>query len=896
MTLNAGTRLGPYEILSPIGAGGMGEVYKARDTRLERIVAVKVLPSHLSDNAELKARFEREARAISALSHPHICALFDVGNEGGVEYLVMEYLEGETLAERLTRGALPNEQVLKLGIEVADALDKAHKQGIVHRDLKPGNIMLTKSGVKLLDFGLAKHRAPGAVDSQISQLSSLPTEATPQQALTEQGTIMGTFQYMSPEQIEGQEADARSDIFAFGCVLYEMATGRKAFVGKSRASMIAAILERDPAPISSIAPMTPPALDRIARTCLAKEPDDRFQTAHDVKLQLEWILEGGSQAGVPAPVAARRKNRDRLLVFAAAALAAIALLLGFFLARSLRAPVAMVQSSVLPPEKSHFDFSAGSMAISPDGSRLAFLAPDPSGKRFLWVRSFSALTAQPLAGTEGAAYPFWSADSRQLGFFAGGKLKKIDASGGPAETVCDAPDGRGGAWNREGTILFSPNFNSGLSRVSAAGGAPTVVTKLDAATKEDSHRFPSFLPDGKHFVFLNRLAVSTDPAQRNRIFFGSPDSRAVEILKGVDSQAVYASGHLLFVREGTLMAQPFSPGSGKLRGDAFPIAEHIQNLSGYSLSMFSAVSNGTLVYAGGGSLGLSQLAWYDRGGHEIEKIGNPGILARPRLSHDEKRVAMDVRDPASTNTDVWIYDLARKTLTRLTFAPGIDGYPLWSPDDSRVLFASDRKNPADLYEKSSAGTGEETPVFASEATKLPASWSRDGRFAFLEFFDPRTPKRGGDLWTFSFADQKATPFLQTDFNEGEPTLSPDDRWVAYVSNESGKNEIYVRSFPDTGGKWQVSTTGGEDPQWSRDGKEIFYIASNTRFMTVPVKTGATFEAGTPQFLFEARIRQDSERQYDVAKDGRRILVDLDATEAAETPITLVQNWVAGRKK
>ena len=895
MTISTGTRLGPYEILAPIGAGGMGEVYKANDTRLDRIVAVKVLPSHLSENSELKARFEREARAISALSHPNICALYDVGNADGVEYLVMEHLEGETLADRLSKGPLPSDQTLKAGIEIADALDRAHKQGIIHRDLKPGNIMMTKSGVKLLDFGLAKHRALG-VESQISQLSSLPTEATPQQALTEQGTIMGTFQYMSPEQLEGKEADARSDIFGFGCVLYEMASGRKAFTGKSRASMIAAILERDPPPISSIAPMTPPALDRVAKTCLAKDPDDRFQTAHDVKLQLQWIAEGGSQAGVPAPVAARRRARDRWLAAAAAAFAAVSAVLAILLIRASGAPARMVQSSILPPEKSHFDFSAGAMAISPDGTHLAFLAPDANAKRVLWVRSLSALTAQPLSGTEGASYPFWSADGRQLGFFAGGKLKKIDASGGPAETIADAADGRGGTWSAEGTIVFSPNFNSGLSRVPAAGGTATAITKLDSAQKEDSHRFPFFLPDGRRFLFLNRTGGSSEGGERNRIFFAALDSKPVEILKGVDSQAIYASGHVLYVREGTLMAQPFSPGQGKLRGDAFPIAEHIQNLSGYSLSMFSAATEGSLVYAGGSSLGVSQLAWYDRSGRQLEKVGSPGNLARPRLSHDEKRIAMDLRDPASANTDVWTYDLARKTLTRLTFAPGFDGYPLWSPDDSRILFASDRKNPSDLYEKSSAGTGEEKPVFASESVKLPFGWSADGRNLVFDMYDAKKPKSSGDLWTWSFTEQKATPFLETDFNEGEPVFSPDGKWIAYVSNESGKNEIYVRSFPDTGGKWQISTEGGEDPIWSRGGGEVFYIASSTRVMTVPVKAGSTFEAGTPQFLFEARIRPDTGAQYDVSKDGKRLLVDVDVTEAAETPIALVQNWLAGRKK
>jgi Tol biopolymer transport system component/predicted Ser/Thr protein kinase len=893
MTVSAGTRLGPYEILAPIGAGGMGEVYKARDTRLDRTVAIKVLPSHLSENVEFKQRFEREAKAISALSHPHICALYDVGNADGVEYLVMEYLEGETLADRLTKGALPPDQALRVGIEIADALDRAHKQGIVHRDLKPGNVMLTKSGVKLLDFGLAKHRALG-VDSQISQLSSLPTELTPHN-LTEQGTIMGTFQYMSPEQLEGKEADARTDIFAFGCVLYEMACGRKAFSGKSRASMIAAILERDPPPISSIAPMTPPALDRVVKTCLAKEPDDRFQTAHDAKLQLEWIVEGGSQAGAPAIVVARRKSRERWAWIAAGILGAAALALGYVAQRnSARAPV-MVQTSILPPEKSRFDFTAGSMALSPDGTRLAFVAPDASGKNALWVRPLAGLSAQPLAGTEGAENPFWSPDSLRIAFFAGGKLKKIDASGGPSETICEAQVGRGGSWNREGTIIFAPNFNSGLAKVAAAGGTPVPVTKLDAGRKENTHRWPWFLPDGRHFLFANRMAGSGATPQRTEIWVGSLDGKIAELVHDVDSNVQYASGHVLFVREGTLLAQRFSPGSRKLAGDSFPVAEHLQNLNGYSLSMFSVSDSGALVYTGGGSIGLSQLAWLDRTGRQLETVGNPGMIARPRLSHDEKRIVMDIRDAASGNTDVWVFDIARRTQTRLTFAPGIDAYPIWSPDDARIVFTSDRKNPGDLYEKSSAGTGEEKIVLSSDVLKAPFSWSADGTRIAFQSFNTKTASRTGDLGTYSFADGKASPYLETEFNEGEPSFSPDGKWISYVSNESGKNEIYVRSFPDTGGKWQISTASGEDPLWSRDGTEIFYD-SGTKLIAVPVKTAPAFEAGTPQLLFEARIRQDQGLQYDVSGDGKKILLDEDVTQAAETPITLVQNWLAGRKR
>ncbi|HET7452732.1 MAG TPA: protein kinase, partial [Thermoanaerobaculia bacterium] len=886
MTLAAGTRLGPYEILAPIGAGGMGEVYRGRDTRLGRDVAVKVLPSHLSDNPELKARFEREAKAISALSHPHICALYDVGSEGGVEYLVMELLEGETLADRLTKGPLPIDQTLRYGIEIADALDRAHKQGIVHRDLKPGNVMLTRSGVKLLDFGLAKHRA-ATVDSQISQLSSLPTEMTPTN-LTERGTIMGTFQYMSPEQLEGNEADARTDIFAFGCVLYEMASGQKAFSGKSRASMIAAILERDPAPVSSIVPMTPPAFDRVVKTCLAKEPDDRFQTAHDAKLQLEWIVEGGSQAGAPAVVASRRRVRERGAWIAAAVLGIAAAAFAVLWFRSASRPAAMIQTSIVPPEKARFNFTLGAPMLSPDGSRIAFVATDAAGKNMLWVRPLAATVAQPLAGTQDAGSPFWSPDGAKIGFFQGGKLRKIDAAGGPAETLCDALSGRGGTWSADGIIVFAPDFNGPLSKVSAAGGTPSPLTTIDASKKEGTHRWPWFLPDGRHFLFFVRAVQA---GTQGSVWVGSLDGKRSELVHSVESQAVYAAGHILFVRDRTLLAQPFSAGSRKLQGDAFPVAEHLQDLAGYSLSMFSASETGSFVYAGGGSVGITQLAWYDRTGRRMESIGEPGAISRPRLSHDEKRIAFDLRDPSSPNIDVWVYDVARKTPTRLTFTPGFNGYAIWSPDDAQIAFASDRKGAEDIYAKSSSGSGDERIVFASDSTKSPSSWSADGETIALTEFDPKAKTRVGTVRTLSIADGKVATFAQGSFNQGEPSFSPDGKWIAYASTESGKFQIYVRSFPDSGGKWQVSRDGGEDPVWSRDGTEIFFD-NGMRLMHVPVKTQPAFEAGSPELLFEAPIRGDVGVQYDVAADGKKFLIDADVAESGQTPMTFVQNWTA----
>ena len=486
MTLSPGTRLGPYELTAPIGAGGMGEVYRAKDTRLDRTVAVKVLPSHLSSSAESRQRFEREAKTISQLSHPHICALYDVGNQDGVEFLVMEYLEGETLSDRLLKGPLEFEQVLRYGIEMADALDKAHRQGIVHRDLKPGNVMITKSGVKLLDFGLAKAIAPGGRSSG-SSLTALPTQAGTD--LTAEGTILGTFQYMAPEQLEGKEADARTDIFAFGCVLYETATGQKAFSGKSQASLISSIMGSQPPPVSAVAPMTPPAFDRVVRTCLAKDADDRWQTAHDIAVQLKWVAEGSS-AGIVGRPAAPRRERLAWGGFAVAALAA--LVLGMLLARQRREPSRIFRSSILPPENTRFDFRGSPMVISPDGRQVAFVAQPPQGARQLWLRPFDTPEARPLAGTEGALKPFWSPDSRFLGFFAGGKLKKIAVSGGSPQTLCDAPSGRGGTWNRDGVILFVPSSGDSVHRVAASGGAASSVTRIEASLGEFGHTWPFF--------------------------------------------------------------------------------------------------------------------------------------------------------------------------------------------------------------------------------------------------------------------------------------------------------------------------------------------------------------------------------------------------------------------
>ncbi len=899
MTLSAGTRLGPYEILASVGAGGMGEVYRARDTRLDRTVAIKVLPSHLSSSEELRQRFEREARAVSQLNHPHICVLHDIGQQDGTDYIVMEYLEGETLAERLVRGSLPLEQALRFGIEMAGALDKAHRRGIVHRDLKPSNVMVTKSGVKLLDFGLAKVAAPasgGAV-----ALSMLPT--TPKGTnLTAEGTILGTFQYMAPEQLEGKEADTRTDIFAFGAVLYEMATGRKAFTGKSQASLIAAILEREPPAISTVAPMTPPSLDRVVKTCLAKDPDDRWQTAHDVRLQLQWIAEGGSQAGLPAPVLARRKSREHLAwgAFAIAALAA--LVSAFLLVRQKREPVRVFRSSILSPENTRFSFSGSPMAVSPDGRQIAFVAQSPEGVRLLWVRPFDASASQPLAGTEGAYCPFWSPDSRFLGFFAEGKLKKIAASGGPPQTLCDAPTGRGATWNRNGVILFAPSEGGPIHRVAASGGAASPATQLDQSSAEYNHFWPFSLPDGRHFLYSSyRGRAARD--QTFGLHLGSLDSKDRRLLLHARTNAAYApsspgssQGHLFFSKGNTLLARPFDAERLQFTGEDFPVAEQVQVFPAAQSASFSVSENGILAYRSSARGNLSQLLWFDRGGRELESVGAAADYYHPQLSHDGRRVAVMLNDPQTNDTDIWVYDLTRRVSTRLTFGPAVNLFPIWSPDDSRIVFASNRKGFHDLYQKMASGTGEDELLLSSTTSyKFPTDWSPDSRLIALHSTDTAS-KTGSDIWVFSVADRQAT-FLTTPFHEGSPQFSPDGRWIAYVSTESGKREVYVRPFPDPSGKWRISSAGGSYPRWRRDGKELFYVAPDKTLMAVEITSGSGFAAGVPKPLFRTQMKWlDIGFQYDVSPDGKRFLINTLAEEEKAEAITVVQNWTAGLKK
>src|SRR5216684_2462668 len=694
MPLAQGTHLGPYEIVAPLGAGGMGEVYRARDTRLERTVAIKILPAQFSSDPIRKERFEREAKTISSLNHPNICVLFDVGQQDGTDYLVMECVEGETLAKRLEKGPLPFDQALQYGLQIAAALDKAHRSGVVHRDLKPGNIMLTKSGVKLLDFGLAKPVSEAFTSGQTLSISPARSRL-----LTAEGAIVGTMQYMSPEQLEGKETDARSDLFSFGAVLYEMLTGNHAFDGKSQASVIAAILEHEPKPLSAFQPMVPPALDRLIRTCLAKDPEERIQTAYDVKLQLQWIAEGSSQAGEAGRIPAGRGRWHYVGWLAAAAFFLLMVAAGaaWWRASNRRPPRMYFQTSI--------PFPANDLALSPDGHTLALVAYSAQANNYvLWTHEVGGRQTNSLAGTQGASYPFWSPDGKFIGFFADGKLKKVDASGGQTQVLCDAPNGRGGAWNRDGVILFTPDALQGLFRVSSWGGSPVELTKPDGSRFQASHRWPVFLPDGKHFLYL--ASNFSGQLEYNAIFLGSLDSQETRLLVNTSANAAYAEpGYLLYLRDNTLVAQPFDRRRYVLSGEPHTLNDDVLYTPLVDRAVFSVSSGAVLVTQTGKGAALSQLMWFDRSGKPAGTVGVPGSYNNVRLSPDGRRVAGQQTDPDGRNDDIWIIEPARGATTRLTFDPSLHQTPIWSPDGKQILFTWPQRLGNQLYLKNADGSG-----------------------------------------------------------------------------------------------------------------------------------------------------------------------------------------------
>jgi Tol biopolymer transport system component len=844
MSLASGTKLGPYEIQSPLAAGGMGEVYRAKDTRLDRTVAVKILPSHLSDNAEAKQRFDREARAISSLNHPNICTLHDVGHQGGVDFLVMEFLEGETLADRLRKGPLPTELVLKYGIEICEGLERAHKSGVVHRDLKPGNVMLTKTGAKLMDFGLAKASPAASLASSLTMTISHPSADQP---LTAQGTIVGTFQYMAPEQTEGKEADARSDIFALGAVLYEMATGKRAFGGKSQASIVAAILASEPPPISVAQPLSPPALEQVVKSCLAKDPEDRFQTVHDLKLQLKWIAEASSsQLAAPAQIRARRVVQKRTLVIAAAVgwvLAAAALVIFWSSRAQLEDARRPLTASWLPPADAQFATAVlGAPALSPDGAKLAFLTGDASETK-LWVRDLSTGALHQMENIERPSFPFWSPDGKYIGFFSAGKLKKAALAGGPVQILCEAPEGRGASWSPRGVIIFTPNIREPLYKVAEGGGVPEKITEAQPGW---THRNPYFLPDGDHFLFTYREAVgaATTTVGVGALYGASLSGEKPRQILEAGSNVQYSEGYLLYLRETVLVAQPFDPKSLKLSGSATPVAEKLDYWNARDLAAFAAARD-TLVFRHG-SLPKTQPMWVDRTGKELGSFGEPGLYLAPRSSSDGSLVGLVRPDIDTGKGDVWVVDTSRNTMSRSTFADAASATFAFSPDAKRIAVGTIAGTATGgVWIQPTSGPGAQEKLETPKTFATVISWSPNGRYLFLMVQNNATRQ---DIYYIDLdGDKKLTPFLQSPANEAGAALSPNGKWLAYQSDESGRYEVYVTAFPGPGGKWQVSNGGGGFPSWSGDGKQLYYTVGD-KLMLVAIQNAETFEFGAPNAL------------------------------------------------
>jgi eukaryotic-like serine/threonine-protein kinase len=896
MAISNGTRLGPYEVLAPIGAGGMGEVYRGRDTRLGRSVAIKILPAHLADS-ERRERFEREARAVAGLNHPHISALYDVGQQDGTNYLVMEYLEGETLAAKIAKGPLSRELFFVYAVQISQALAHAHQEGVLHRDLKPGNIMITRDGVKLLDFGLAKLSQPVQVLDPHSEQLTVSYE------LTQKGVIVGTLSYMAPEQLEGRPTDARTDIFSFGAVLYEMATARKAFPGQSTASVIAAILEHEPPSLANGDAQT--ALDRIVRKCLAKVPAERWQSAQDLSTVLEWV---GENTIGPADPSAKGLGRRPRALWVSAAVLAVALLataLAIFTtrrpppqARTMRFTVSAPDGTVLTPAPP---------AISPDGSLLAFLAAK-EGRTMVWIRSVDSTVARPLPGTDLGSTMFWSPDSRFLAFVAEGRLNKIEISSGAVSRVSNASSNAQGAWNRDEMILLPPARGRPLHRVQAAGGVEIPVTTIDQSRGDLSHGWPQWLPDKRSFLHF----VATSNPESTGIYRGTlePTGAPSKLIISSGAAGAYVrpytgrSGHLLFLRGDTLLAQSFDPSSLKLAGDPVsignPVGGHMPDYSGNP--GFSISENGVLAFHSITGA-RSQLVWFDRTGKRVSAIANSEVYAHPRLSADGKRVAFDGPDPKMGQNDLWIADSTRGSISRLTYHQASEDIPIWSPTGDRIVFNSVRQDSRDLYWKPTVG-GEEELLLRSPESKTPSDWSSDGKY--LLFCQGNEREVAWDIWALPLlGDRKPFPVVQSPFNETHAQFSPDGRWLAYVSDESGTREVYVQPFSGRpvassalSEKTLITSGGGTKPRWRKDGRELFYIDQDSRIIAVPIKLEPTFETGKPQALFQVRgIRSfaDILYDYDVAPDGQRFLFNI-SPDGIVSPITVIVNWDASLRR
>jgi serine/threonine protein kinase len=880
--VNRGARFGTYEIAECLGAGGMGEVYRARDAQLGRDVAIKVLPAAFVTDRERLARFEREARVLAALNHPHIGAIYGLENVNDVRALVLELVEGDTLADRIARGPLSLTEALPIARPIAEALEAAHEKGIVHRDLKPANIKITPARtVKVLDFGLAK-----AGDGAGPNLSRSPTVTI---GGTRDGVLLGTAAYMSPEQARGQAVDKRTDIWAFGCVLYEMLTGRTPFTGDTLSDTVAAILDREP-DWTLLPNATPPEIRRLLHRCLTKEPLRRLRDIGDARIDLEAAPSNGS-----SPARAGTPWKSFVPIVAAFVLGSLATLP--FGAAYFRHPLvdrASTRFLVYPVEGTAFQprTTGAAVTVSPDGRLLAYAAYDQDGRRMLWIRPLDALSAKPLPGTQGATAPFWSPDSHALGFFAEGKLKTIAVVGGPPGGVCDVADPGGGTWNRDDAIVFASTGRP-LSRVRRAGGEASPLTILDTTHGELNHLWPSFLPDGRHFLFL--VESSSRPTT---VFIGSLDSNEIRPLLAANSNAIFTvPGYLLFLRERALLAQPFDTTRLTLVHEPAVVAESVDmDDTGSYLGGFSASDTGVVTFHSSGGE-PTQLTWFSRSGMPLGSIGSSSD-GRPSLSPDDKTVAVWRRYPQTGTGDIWLLDASRGIQSRFTFDQS-DYLPLWSPDGSRLAFASDRDGVGNLYAAPASGTGTAALILKTPELKMPQSWSPDGRYIVYTVIAAKTRT---DVWVFPlFGDRKPFPFLQTEFNEGGGQISPNGRWMAYTSDESGVNEVYVQSFAERGrGKWRVSVGGGAQAQWRRDGKELFYLAADRKLMAVSIGGGSTFEADMPTILFQTRGRPDAlvgvRNSYVVSSNGERFLVETRNDSNAATPVTVVLNWTAALPK
>jgi serine/threonine protein kinase/Tol biopolymer transport system component len=877
MSMQVGTQLGSLELTAFLGKGGMGEVYRARDAKLKRDVAVKILPPEFSRDPDRAARFQHEAEVLASVNHPNIAAIYDVQESAGSRFLVLELVEGETLAERIRRGPIQLDEALHIAKSICEALEAAHEKGIVHRDLKPANVKIAPDGtVKVLDFGLAKAFSSEAARSDPSESPTLSAVATMQ------GTILGTAAYMSPEQARSKTADKRADIWAFGVVLYEMLTGRMLFSGENVSETLAAVMMKEP-DWTVLPKNTPLRIREVLQRCLVKEPRNRTRDIGDVRIAIE---EANSESGVKASSTPHTPHR-LVQIWIAVAMVAILVAIGtaipavrYFRESPPAPPPEMRTDIVTPPTDDPVSF-----ALSPDGQHLVFVASGASGSQ-LWLRPLAATSAQPLAGTERARLPFWSPDGRSVGFFADGKLKRLDIGGGLPQALTNVSFGTGGAWSPEGVILFGPSSSrSPILRVPASGGQAVPVTTL-SAPNSIYYQFPQFLPGGRSFVFF----VSGEEGVRG-IYLGSLDAKDTKRLTTADSTGFYmAPGWLLFVRQGTLVAQRFDLSRMEITGDSVAVADRLAD-SFVGVPAFSVAANGLVAYRAGTGNGR-QLTWLDRSGKVLGTLGPPdfNVLADPTLSPDGSRVA--VTRTVQGNPDVWLLDSTR--MTRFTFDAGVDGFAVWSPDGTRIAFRSSREGKYRLYQKPSNGAGAEELIYDSQDGTLssPSSWSADGRFLLLQ---GNTPKTSYDVWVLPLdGEKKPRAFLRTPFEERSAEFSPDGHWVAYRSNESGRYEVYVRPFPESGGQWQVSTAGGIAPRWRRDGKELYYIAPDARLMAVPISVkGATLEPGTPVPLFQTQIvgggSYPNRPQYDVASDGR-FLINSTIEAAATSPITLIQNW------